>query len=363
LDALQRLTAWSYFRQHLDRPAGPLLATLREVIAVYSTHPTAPLALLARSRNFTPAEFSELERQRQAVRVIGMRGSAFLVPTELAARTFAATRQPLERFSGNLRYANLDFDAYHRLVPIVLECCSRPVSRSELGTCAGVPEDVYIVARVLAREGKILRVGASLRTDQLKWVATAAWLGQPLEELDQTAALAWLADAYLRAFGPARVTDFSWWAGIPRRAAAAALAKVPTLDIDGLLLHHEDVSAYEATGPLAEDALAVLPKWDSYTMAYAPDGRQRLVADEHVKLAYTSVAGSPGATAGDGLPLILLGGQAVATWSHRFAGNSLAVSVQPWPGFSLNRDALETRFESLAATLSASSLQVTYDDD
>ena len=90
-----------------------------------------------------------------------------------------------------------------------------------------------MVARVLAREGRVLRVGHSLRTDQLEYVATAAWLGQELEGVDRSEALEWLAREYLRAFGPARGVDFAWWAGVPRRSAAAALARLKTLESSG----------------------------------------------------------------------------------------------------------------------------------
>ena len=37
-----------------------------------------------------------------------------------------------------------------------------------------------------------------------------------------------------------------------------------------------------------------------------------------------------GATAGDGLPLILRGGRAVATWSHRLSGKTMSVTVSPF---------------------------------
>src|SRR5207253_6528856 len=128
----------------------------------------------------------------------------------------------------------LDLETYAGLVPRVLECCSTPLTPAELRGCANVDDNVYMVARVLARQGEILRVGASLRTDQLKYVATSAWLGRPFEQVEASEARAWLGREYLRAFGPARVVDFAWWAGLPRGSAVAALATVPTVKRDGL---------------------------------------------------------------------------------------------------------------------------------
>ena len=352
---LDRLSAWSFQRQLLHRPSiGPLDA-LRAVIGVYSTHPTAPLALLARSGSLTPTNFIALEQQRQMMRLPGMRGSGFLVPVDYAPYVFAATRQPQQKLATRLAYGGVAFDVYRRLTPLVLECCSKPLTPSELRACAVSTEDVYLIARILAREGKIIRVGKSLRTDQLRYVATAAWLGHELEPVDFSEALAWLAGEYLRAFGPARPEDFAWWAGASKGAAAAALARVPTVRREGMLLRAEDAEAFDRCDPLQSETLAVLPKWDSYTMGYAPDGRQRFIADRFLPLAYTSVTGSPGATSGDGLPLVLHGGQAIASWSHRFEGHRMTLTVQPFE----NTTAPPGAFDAVGELLSASSVEVT----
>jgi hypothetical protein len=288
-----------------------------------------------------------------------MRGSAFMVPTATAARIFAATALPDARLEATLRPRGLDLETYTRLTAPVLECCATPVTPAQLKACLPLPEDVYMVARVLARQGQILRVNdGSLRTDTLKYVATAAWLGQPLEALDRAEALAWLAREYLRAFGPIRHADFAWWSGSTRREATAALSRAGAVERDGLLLRAEDAEPYDHVEPVNSERIDVLPKWDALTMGYAPDGRQRFIDDRYLSLAYTSVTGSPGATSGDGLPLILRGGRAIATWSHRFAGQFLEVSITP---FEDTRKApiRDAAFEGVAKLLGARSLKVT----
>jgi hypothetical protein len=354
VELTERLTSWTYGRQGLGRAGREPLETLRSIVGVYSTHPTAPLALLARCAGLQPQAFTEMEQQRQVVRLPAMRQSAFMLPTDTAARVFAATRQPLEKYAGSLRYGGLTFESYARLAPRVLECLTRPSTPAELRRCFPTQEDVYMVARVLAREGKVLRVGGSLRTDQLKYVAAEAWLGQLLDDVDPQEALVWLAGEYLRAFGPARPADFAWWTGTTRRAASAALARLETAEEDGRLMLGEDREAFEHVEPIDPEAVDVLPKWDSYTMAYAPDGRQRLVDDRFLSRAYTSVSGSPGATAGDGLPLVLRSGRAVASWSHHFEGNRLRVTVAPFEGQRLP----DRAFDAVGQLLSASSIDV-----
>jgi hypothetical protein len=353
---LERLRSWSYHRQLLGRLGATPMEALRTVVAVYSTHPTAPLALLARTRDLQRSDLAALEQQKQAVRIVAMRGSAFMVPTEMAARILAATVPSAEQLGSLLRPRGLNHEMYARLTPLVLECCSRPVTPTELRACATSDEDVYMVARVLARQGRVLRVGASLRTDQLKYVATAAWLGAEFALPNSAAALAWLAGEYVRAFGPVRVADFAWWAGVSHRVAAAAFAGLDLAECgDGLLILREDLTAFQRCRPLSPEAVVVLPKWDSYTMGYAPDGRQRLVEDRFLGVVYTSVAGSPGATAGDGLALVLQGGRAIATWAHRFSGDRLTVAVSPFEGERIS----DHVFDAVGELLSASSLTVT----
>ncbi len=111
-DLVRRLRAWSYLRQRLGRGASGPMEALRDVVAVYSSHPTAPLSLLSRSQSFDAQRLGEMEQRREVLRIPAMRQSIFLVPTETAPRIFAATRLPLEKHERRLSYARLDRDEY-----------------------------------------------------------------------------------------------------------------------------------------------------------------------------------------------------------------------------------------------------------
>jgi len=352
-ELVERLRAWTYRRQMLGCAASDAVAALRAVVGVYSTHPTAPLSLLARC-DLQPEELQRLEQERLVVRIPGMRESSFLVARADAPQVLAATQQPEQRLERRLRDGGLSMDTYRTLSQRVLDCTHEPRFPREISACAGDPAAV-LVARVLARAALVLRVNSNLRVDQLRWVATQAWLGETLTGSDCGAALRWLGAEYLRGFGPARVEDFSWWAGLSRREAAQVLQDLEIEDVgEGFLLGLADVGAFGSVATIAGDAIDVLPKWDAYTMAYAPTGRQRLLADEHARLAYTSRDGSPGATAGDGLPLVLRGGRAVGTWSHRFQARSMPVEIAPFPGERVDLDALEAPFQRIARLMGAS---------
>lgn len=357
---IKKLQAWSYRRQQLGRAASGPAEALRGVIAVYSSHPTAPLSLLSRSKSFDAEHLSEMEQHREVLRIPAMRQSIFLVPVEMAPRLFAATRLPMDKHAGRLRYAGLDWDEYTRLKQRILEHTQEPITASDLQKAVKTDARLMTAVRTMSYEGLVLRLGESLRTDRPLYVATEAWLGHRLEEADALASVKWLAQEYLRGYGPARAEDFAWWSGMSVRRASAALSDASIVDIgSGLLLPSDQQTAFERVEPVDAEAIDVLPKWDAYTMGHAPDGRQRLVDDKYLPLAYSNVGtAGKGATSGDGLPLVLRGGRAVASWSHRFEGNRMVVKVAPFGGGVL-RTALDARaFDAVGKLLGATSIEV-----
>ena len=128
---------------------------------------------------------------------------------------------------------------------------------------------------------------------------------------------------------------------------------------DGLLLPAALEREWRAAPSVAPGALALVPKWDAYTMGLGPRGRRRLIADDHLALAYSKGGtGGAGATSGDGLPLVLRGGRAIANWSHTFSGAHMNVTVRPWERATVDLAELQPRLDEIAAFLGASSVSV-----
>src|SRR5215472_10114265 len=175
-EMINKLQAWTYRQLRLGRDAGEATSALYDVIAVYSSHPTAPLALLSRSRSFDAATFSAMEQRREVVRIPAMRNSIFLVPTATASQLYAATRHPVEQFERNLRYADLDWETYTRLKQEVLEFAQIPKTTKALQEEIKTEGRLMTAVRLMCYEGLMLRVGSgtSLRSDSLLYVATAA---------------------------------------------------------------------------------------------------------------------------------------------------------------------------------------------
>lgn len=333
--ATERARWFSYGRQRLNRAGRDPDGVLRDVVAVHSAHPTAPLSLLARCEPLTADAFRALD----ALRLPAMRGTIHLLPRDLAHLAFAATPPAADAEAEALEQLALSADEYARLRSGLLAAAREPRTARELREEVAADRPLAPVLATLTREGVLVRLGAhGLRSNELFYVAAHVPPADPGE------ALAWLAGEYLRAYGPARREDFAWWAGVPAGRAATALASVETEELgDGLLLRSADVPAFERAAAL-RDTVDLLPRWDAYTMGYAPDGRGRF-ADPDV-LGHLYDAG------GDGRPVVLVDGSAVGTWGVRPGGGlELELELFEPPSPSV-RAVLDERAAAIRALLS-----------
>ena len=324
-------------------------------MGVYSSHPSAPLSLRARARSFDAEAFRRLDAERRALRLPAMRGSIHLLPRASAHLAFRAVPEPPSGLRQRLRYFGIPEERYAGLREVVLAAATEPMTARELGRelreRTGYDGSPTPVLAGMAREGVLLRVGAEgLGSNALRYVAARSWLGGDLPHAAADGALAWLAGEYLRAFGPARPEDFRWWAGVPKGRAAAALGSVETVEPEaGYLLRAEDRGAFEAAEAPDPGAVDLLPKWDCYTMGYAPDGRGRFVHPEVQDRVYTP--------AGDGLGVVLVGGTAAGAWEARLSGRVMWVRLGMFErsGARLKR-AIEDGFGEISVLLGARDL-------
>ena len=292
---IEQLRAFSYERQRLGRQAPTAARALSDVIAVYSSHPTAPLALHARTQDLTGTKFRRLD----VLRIPAMRQSIHMLPRKTAHLAHRATPAPPSDRKKRMKHFKFTEKRYAQLRAELLEIATEPLTLGELRERAGAdPDELKGISAQMTRDAELVRVGAhGLRSNDLRYVR------HELAPADPDEALAWLAGEYLRAFGPVRVKDFVWWAGTTATRAKQALAEHDTEELDGgLLLLAGDAGAFEKAKP-PKGAVDLLPKWDCLTMGYAPDGRERFAL---TKDCYDF--------RGDGRPVILVDGEAAGTW-------------------------------------------------
>jgi len=359
-DLLKKFCNWSYHRQHLGKQETDIELVLKDIIGVYSSHPTAPLALHARVRLFGEKEFYKLDEQKLALRVPAMRLTIHMLPRETAHLAFAATVPPAsdpvwqKRYSNKARYIPPeDYEEWQRKI---LQVAVKPITATEIKDATDIPDDkVKTLLNFMAYTGYLLRVGAkSLRSDIISYVSTQTWAGGSFKAVDNEEALAWLAGEYLRAFGPASVKDFQWWAGITAGKAKAAINTNEAIAVDSdYLMLKKDLNAFESFKSPTKDSVAILPQWDSYTMGYAPDGRERFVSPDMQHHVYAKI----GATGGNARGVVLVNGEAHAAWDSKFAGTKMTVKLDMFekPSDQMGK-IVEKKFHEIATLLKAKSV-------
>ena len=65
-DNLKKLRHWSYQRQNLGKTGSSVIQVLRNVIGVYSSHPSTSLSLFARLNQFSKHDFYQLDENKLA---------------------------------------------------------------------------------------------------------------------------------------------------------------------------------------------------------------------------------------------------------------------------------------------------------
>src|SRR3954469_25024320 len=112
-----QLRAFTYERQRLGRAAANGAAALKDVIGVYSSHPTAPPSLHARAAKFNGKAFRRLD----ALRLPAMRQSIHLLPAKTAHLAFRAAPAPASDRAKRFRHFKLTDNRYEKLRAQVLE--------------------------------------------------------------------------------------------------------------------------------------------------------------------------------------------------------------------------------------------------
>ena len=319
-------------RHRLSAPAATSASATEAMVALHATDPvTVYLAARARTRSATVETVDEaLYAQRRIVRMLGMRRTVFVVPASLLPVVQRACtddvarqlRRRLERDLSNAGIGGTDAAAWLRDTEAgVLRALTARGSATGAQLAADeprlrtqvvyVPDKSYggpanITSRVLvliAAEGHMIRGHrrGGWSSGQFEWFPARAWLdgaeemtgaaaaggaaretgadpgragaggaGSAADQagLDAAMARAELARRWLRAFGPAPVSDLQWWAGWTAGQTKAALAALPVRDVDldgqpGVLLADDEVLDNDA-GPVA----SLLPALDPTPMGW-----------------------------------------------------------------------------------------------
>jgi hypothetical protein len=294
-----RLVAW-----HRVGTRSPGLAAVTEdLIALHATDAASVyLAAWARIAGLSlEAVDDALYESRTLVRMLGMRRTMFVVPASLRpVIQSACTDQVAARLRRALIQVIEDGDIAtngDRWLRDVTESvvgtltAKGPATGAELGAAEPRLRQRIVVAagksyggefnltsrilNLISAEGEIVRgrPRGGWTSTQYEWSAAADWLGEAAHQERPTAsaARADLARRWLRAFGPAPVSDLQWWAGWTGAQTKDALRQLDLADADldgrpGVML------ADDEDPPPPGPGAALLPALDPTPMGWQGRG-------------------------------------------------------------------------------------------
>jgi hypothetical protein len=328
-------------RHFLARPAGSPEEVAAGMVGLHSSDPaTVYLSARARVGGFAPADLEDaLYDRRSLVRMLGMRGTLFVVPRDLAAVMDVACAKALapaerRRLVGMLEEQGI-VQAGHGerwLKRVVAETFEALIARGEatareltrdvpeLGTklsfgegktWAGTMGVSTRVLFLLAAEGRVVRARplGAWTSGQYRWAPVETWLGEPLPRLGHAEACVNLLGRWLRAFGPATTTDVRWWTGWTARLATKTLEALGAVEVEldegtGYMLP-DDFERVSGSDPW----VTLLPGLDPTTMGWKERG---WYLGDHASRLFDR--------AGNAGPTVWVNGRIVGGWTHTADG-------------------------------------------
>jgi hypothetical protein len=280
---------------HAARDVVELAHTL---VGLHATDPISPfLSARARTAGF---ETVHLERHlyddRTLIRMLGMRRTVFVIPTDLAATVHQACTAKIattnRRRLVKLIQANSiadDGDTWLKAVEDdVVATLERlgdasaielsdhvPLLRTKVAMAPGKSygADVAINNQVLTQlgaQGRIVRgrPAGPWSSTRYRWASIRSWTDRPLDQLDQIDAETRLARRWMATFGPATEADLKWWAGWTLAQTRRALASIEAVQVEldhatGWVLP-DDIDPVAAPDPW----IAFLPALDPTPMGW-----------------------------------------------------------------------------------------------
>ncbi|WP_454199052.1 winged helix DNA-binding domain-containing protein [Nocardia sp. Marseille-Q1738] len=300
IDAAERRARLAV-RHRLATPerSGGVAEIARSVVALHATDPaTVFLSVAARGDGLTPADVEQaLYEDRSLLRMLAMRRTMFVAPVDLvpilqAACADALAHKQRRTYGKYLAQEGVgDGDVQGWLAEVEAETHKALLER---GSATGAqlskdvprlrtqvnpaPEKSYSkptnittwVLVTLGCEGRIVRgrPNGSWASSQYTWAPIESWLPEGVAAVPAAEARVELVRRWLRAFGPAPVSDIKWWTGWTLGEVRAALGALDLVEVDvegvtGVLLA-DDLEPVAAPEPWA----ALLPALDPTPMGW-----------------------------------------------------------------------------------------------
>jgi hypothetical protein len=354
---MQGIARFRLRRHHLlDDAAEDAVTICRNMCGVQAQVMSAAyLQLWTRNHAITRAEVEDaLWKTRTLVKTSLMRQTLHLIPTDEFAIYISALRPTrLAQAMRVMERCGITREESEALIPRIMDILSAgPLSRPAIAAAIRPKaskrvrfwmENSWSLVRLPVAEGLVCYGRGE--GNEIVFIRTDHWLPKlKAELLPATEAQCALFRKYLRAYGPATVTDFSHWAGLPMQDVKLlpALLEAELCELPGdkkscfLLRDDEEVLKGSVAG---KTSVRLLPNFDSYLLAHRE--KDHLLSAQYYKRVYRNQGWIS--------PVVLVDGAVVGVWSHKLQGRKMLVTVEPFGEFSRTvRAEVEREAERLA---------------
>src|SRR5262249_21244820 len=362
-------------RHHLlANPKADAVTLCRDICGAQAQMMTpAYLQLWTRNHGLTRAEVEDaLWKHRTLVRTSLMRQTIHLIPADEFCIYIPALKSC--RTAGALRVmarCGIAREEAAELTDLILEILSSgPLGRTAIYTAVrprvskrvrAYMDKVWSIVRVPVAEGLICHgpgdAGETtfIRVDQ--WLTRDQGLKKQAEQLAEDEARRKLLLKYLGAYGPASLTDYAHWAGLPmaqvKPLRELVADEVVEINVDGnncLLLRLDLKALRTAQADRGPDSVRLLPHFDPYLLAHR--AKDHLLSARHYKLVYRNQGWIS--------PVVLVNGSIAGTWSYERQATRTLIKIEPFQRLSRDvRGAVIKEAEGVAAFF-ASSLEIKF---
>jgi hypothetical protein len=311
----------------------------RDMVGLHSSDAASVyLAAWARIRDFEAKALEKaLYEDRSLLRILGMRRTMFVVPTDLAPVLHAAASLPLaarerRRLIQQIEVAGITDRGEEWINEVERQTLEALAERGEatgselsravpglrtqmlFGQGTKWEAMVSVTTRLLftlAGEGRIVRgrPRGSWVSTQYRWALMESWVPGGLPELPLPAARTELIGRWLKTFGPGTRDDVRWWTGWTAAEVDSALAALEAVQvgIDGTTGYvlPDDLEPVSAPAP----SVAFLPALDPTVMGWTARG---WYLGEHASRLFDR--------AGNAGPTVWWDGRIIGGWAQRKDG-------------------------------------------
>jgi uncharacterized protein YcaQ len=353
---IEQITNFRLRRHHLleDRPEDAV-TICRDVCGIQAQVMSAAyLQLWTRNHALRRAEIDNaLWKTRSLVKTSLMRQTLHLVPTDEFPLYIAALRS--SRVAAVLRVmarCGIAREEGESLTPLIMEALAAgPLGRAAIAAALRPKvskrvrswmDKCWSHVRVPVAEGLICY--GSGESNEVTFIRVDQWLPKlKPKRISEAEAQCALLRKYLRAYGPATLTDFSHWSGIPMREVKPLHALLES-DLEAIpgekncFLLPEDVAVL-GERPRSRTCIRLLPIFDSYLLAHRD--KDHLISPKHYKRVYRNQGWIS--------PVVLINGEISGVWSYKPQGKKLLVRIEPFGKLSrTEREEIECESGRLA---------------